>query len=423
MLSDLEKGLLTMNHDAFERNLDHYAELAVRMGVNLQPGQTLVVNAPLTAVEFVRAVARKAYEAGAGNVHVEWTDELLTAIKYKHAPEEAMGRVPLWKSAGMTELAIEGAAFLYIKGTDPDLFKGVDPARIAKAVRAEAEANREFRTYTRGSLVSWTIVTVPNEGWAWKIFPNASPQEAVEKLWEQIFHLTRSDREDPVAAWKEHLESLEKSVRYLNAKRYRRLHFAAPGTELAVGLPEGHLWISASEKNAKGVPFIANIPTEEVFTAPSRDDVSGFVTSTKPLNYNGARIENFTLTFENGKVKEVRAEHGEDILRNLLLTDEGASRLGEVALVPHQSPVSASGLIFYNTLYDENASCHLAIGTSFPTCAEGGAGLSRDELKKRGFNQSIVHTDFMIGSAQMDIDGETADGVREPLFRAGNWAI
>ncbi|MEO3946044.1 aminopeptidase [Gorillibacterium sp. CAU 1737] len=412
-----------MTQDAFHRNLDHYAELAVRTGVNLQPGQTLVVNAPLTAAEFVRAVASKAYAAGAGNVHVEWTDELLTAIKYKEAPEEALTRVPLWKSAGMTELALEGAAFLYIKGTDPDLFKGVDPARIAKATRAAAEANREFSTYTRGSLVSWTIVTVPNEGWASKIFPNVTPAEAIEKLWEQIFRLTRSDQEKPLEAWQAHLERLGRWASYLNEKRYRRLHFKAPGTELAVGLPEGHKWISAGEENAKGVPFVANMPTEEVFTAPNRNDVSGYVTSTKPLNYNGARIENFTLTFEKGMVVEVRAEQGEDILRHLIETDEGAAHLGEVALVPHESPVSQSGLIFYNTLYDENASCHLAIGSSFPTCIEGGAGLSRDELKEKGFNQSLVHTDFMIGSAEMDIDGETAEGVREPLFRAGNWVI
>ncbi|WP_438433961.1 aminopeptidase [Gorillibacterium sp. sgz500922] len=412
-----------MNRETFKRNLEHYAELAVRVGINLQPGQTLVVNAPITADEFVRVLAAKAYEAGAGNVHVEWTDERLTALKYRVAPEEALTRVPTWKPAGMVEFALEGAAFMTVKGTDPDLFAGIDPARIAKASKALAEANREYSGYTRASIVSWLVVTAPNEGWASKIFTDVSPEEAVDKLWEQIFRLTRSDRENPVEAWREHIEKLGRWASHLNAKQYRRLHFKAPGTELAVGLPEGHKWISAGEKNAKGIPFVANIPTEEVFSAPSRDDVSGYVTSTKPLNYNGARIENFTLTFEGGRITEVKAETGEDVLRALIATDEGACRLGEVALVPHESPVSQSGLVFFNTLYDENASCHLAIGASYPTCAEEGTGLSRDELKKRGFNQSLVHTDFMIGSAEMDIDGETADGSREPIFRSGAWVI
>jgi len=412
-----------MNREAYERNLEHYAELAVRVGINLQPGQTLVVNAPITAAEFVRRVARKAYAAGAGNVHVEWTDELLTALKYREAPEEALSRVPLWKPAGMVELALEGAAFMTVKGTDPDLFSGIDPARIAKASKALAEANREYSGYTRASIVSWLVVTAPNEGWAAKVFPELSPREAVDKLWEAIFRLTRADREDPVAEWQNHIEHLGRWSTRLNAKRYRRLHFKAPGTELAVGLPEGHLWMSAGEKNAKGIPFVANIPTEEVFSAPDRNDVSGYVTSTRPLNYNGARIENFTLTFEEGRITDVKAETGESVLRALIATDEGACRLGEVALVPHESPVSQSGLVFYNTLYDENASCHLAIGASYPTCAEGGQGLSREELQQRGFNQSLVHTDFMIGSAAMDIDGETADGAREPIFRGGSWAF
>ncbi|MCL6459976.1 MAG: aminopeptidase, partial [Gorillibacterium sp.] len=382
-----------MNEEQFKRNLEKYAELTVHTGINIQKNQTLVINASISAVDFVRIAARKAYEAGAKNVHVEWIDDQLTLIKYLHAPEEAFTEFPLWKAAGYTEMAKDDAAFLYVRATDPDLLKDVAPSRIATANKTAAHANREFSVFTRSSTVSWTIVAVPNPEWAIKIFPNETPEKAVELLWEQIFHLTRSDREDPAAAWEEHLNRLEKTVHYLNKKKYRKLHYTGTGTDLTIGLPEQHLWIAAGEKNGKGVSFVANIPTEEVFTCPNRDEVDGVVSSTKPLNYGGNLIENFTLTFKAGKVIDIKAEQGEEILRNLIATDEGASRLGEVALVPHKSPISDSNLIFYNTLFDENASCHLAVGSAFPTCIEGGSTMSKEEQEKHGLNHSLTHVD------------------------------
>ncbi|MBC8079145.1 MAG: aminopeptidase [Gorillibacterium sp.] len=412
-----------MNEEQFKRNLEKYAELTVYTGINIQKNQTLVINASISAADFVRIAARKAYEAGAKNVHVEWIDDQLTLIKYLHAPEEAFTEFPLWKAAGYTEMAKGDAAFLYVRATDPDLLKAVEPSRIATANKTAAHANREFSVFTRSSTVSWTIVAVPNPEWAIKIFPHETPEKAVELLWEQIFRLTRADQEDPATAWEEHLSRLEETVHYLNKKKYRRLHYKGAGTDLTIGLPEQHIWIAAGEKNGKGISFVANIPTEEVFTCPNRDEVEGTVSTTKPLNYGGNLIENFTLTFKAGKVVDVKAEKGEEILKNLIATDEGASRLGEVALVPHKSPISDSNLIFYNTLFDENASCHLAIGSAFPTCIEGGTGMSKEDQEKHGLNQSLTHVDFMIGSAELDIDGETANGVREPLFRAGNWAF
>ena len=412
-----------MNEEQFQRNLEKYAELTVHTGINIQKNQTLVINASINAADFVRIATRKAYEAGARNVHVEWIDDQITLIKYKHAPEDAFTEYPHWRAAGFTEMAKDDAAFLYVRATDPDLLRGVDPERISTANKTAAVANREFSVFTRSSTVTWTIVAVPNPEWALKIFPNETPERAVELLWEQIFHLTRADREDPAAAWKEHLDRLEETVTYLNDKKYRKLHYKGPGTDLTIGLPDKHIWIAAGEKNGKGVSFVANIPTEEVFTCPNRNEVDGVVTSTKPLNYGGNLIENFSLTFKAGKVVDIKAEEGETILRNLIATDEGASFLGEVALVPHKSPISDSNLIFYNTLFDENASCHLAVGSAFPTCIEGGAAMSKEEQAAHGLNQSLTHVDFMIGSGEMDIDAETADGVREPLFRAGNWVI
>jgi aminopeptidase len=366
---------------------------------------------------------RKAYEAGALNVHVDWFDDTSTLIRYKYAPDESFTEFPTWKIKGYVEMAEKDAAYLYIRGTDPDLLKGVDPERIRISNKTAAEANKEFAPYTRDNRNSWAIVAVPSPAWAVKIFPGQTPERAMELLWEQIFRLSRADGENPVAAWQEHIRQLQEKHTYLSNKHYRKLHYKGPGTDLTVELPEKHLWTGASEATQKGISFVANIPTEEVFTSPHKDGTNGTVTSTKPLNYGGNLIDQFTLTFRDGKVTDVKAEHGEEILRNLLQTDEGAARLGEVALVPHRSPISDSNLIFYNTLYDENASCHLAIGTSFPSCMEGGAKMTKEEREQNGANQSLIHVDFMMGSAGLDIDGETADGTREPIFRQGNWAF
>ncbi len=411
------------NMNQFEQNLEKYAELAVHVGVKVEKGQTLVINAPLPAAEFVRRIAEKAYEAGAKNVHVEWQDEKLTRIKYEKAPDEAFAEFPMWKAKGYEEMAENGAAFLSIYSPNPDLLKGIDPKRIATANKTGATAMKNYRSYLMADKARWSIISVPTVEWAKKIFPDATEEQAVEQLWEAIFKVTRVDQEDPIAAWQQHNETLKQKVEYLNSKQYKQLVYEAPGTNLTVELPENHVWQGGGSISQSGIPFNPNMPTEEVYTMPHKDGVNGTVRSTKPLNYAGNVIDNFTLTFENGKVVDFTAEEGYDTLKHLLDTDEGARRLGEVALVPHHSPISDSGLIFYNTLFDENASNHLALGEAYPVNLEGGTSMSPEELAERGANKSLVHEDFMIGSAEMNIDGVTKDGVREPIFRNGNWAF
>ncbi|WP_078554133.1 aminopeptidase [Bacillus alkalicellulosilyticus] len=406
-----------------QANLEKYAELAVKVGINIQEKQTLVINAPLTAIDFVRLVAKKAYEAGAMNVHVEWNDEQLTLMKYKEAPDEAFHDFPEWKAKGYEEMAEKGASFLSIVANNPDLLKGVDPERISNANKASGKAMDTFRSYIQSDKVSWCVIAASSPGWAQKVFPDVSEEEAVEKLWNAIFAATRVTEEDPVSAWKQHTTNLEDKVAFLNEKKYKKLHYTAQGTDLTIELPEKHLWAGAGSNNEKDVYFIANMPTEEVFTAPQKDGVNGKVSSTKPLNFGGTLITNFSLTFENGKIVDFEAEEGYETLKRLIETDEGSQFLGEVALVPHDSPISNSNIIFYNTLFDENASNHLAIGSAYAFNLEGGKTMSKEELAKHGLNTSITHVDFMIGSADMNIDGITADGKSEPLFRNGNWAF
>ncbi|MET3698649.1 aminopeptidase [Bacillus oleivorans] len=405
----------------FQQQLEKYAELAVKVGVNVQKGQTLVVTATFDALEFVREVAKKAYEAGAKHVQVDWSDDELSRIKYEMAPEEAFTEYPKWRAKEREELAENGAAFMAIVSSSPDLLKGVDPERIANFQKAAGQALRKYRQYTQSDKVAWTVIAVPSKAWADKVFPNDS--NSVEKLWDAIFKAVRVDQEDPVAAWKKHDETLYQKVDHLNSKRFKKLHYKAKGTDLVIELHEKHLWVGAGSEDPNGVSFMANMPTEEVFTVPLRDGVNGTVSSTKPLSYGGNLIDNFTLTFENGRIVDVKAEQGEDILKKLVETDEGSHYLGEVALVPHNSPISQSGLLFYNTLFDENASNHLAIGNGYAFCVEGGKKMSDEELEKHGVNSSMTHVDFMIGSAEMDIDGIKEDGSVEPIFRNGNWAF
>ncbi|HWO96500.1 MAG TPA: aminopeptidase [Bacillus sp. (in: firmicutes)] len=409
--------------EKFQQNLEKYADLAVRVGVNIQKGQTLVINAPLAAAEFVRKAVKKAYEAGAKNVHVEWNDDEVTRTKYELAPDEAFSEYPLWKAKGYEEMAENGAAFLSITASNPDLLKGIDPNRISAANKASGSAMATFRQYIQADKVSWSVIAVPSKEWAKKVFPQAGEEEAVQLLWEAIFNATRINLADPVQAWKEHDENLHTKADYLNSKHYKKLHYKAPGTDLTVELPDKHIWIGAGSVSEKGQPFMANMPTEEVFTLPLKEGVNGTVTSTKPLSYGGNLIENFTLTFENGRIIDIKAEAGYETLKRLVETDEGSHYLGEIALVPHDSPISQSNIIFYNTLFDENASNHLAIGSAYAFSLEGGKQMSKEELEQHGANTSITHVDFMIGSAEMDIDGELADGTKEPIFRKGNWAI
>ncbi|MDF2724097.1 MAG: peptidase aminopeptidase [Paenibacillus sp.] len=403
--------------------LEKYAELAVRTGINVQQGQTLVVSAPLTAVKLVRLIAQKAYEAGAKNVYVEWNDEELSLIKYKMAPDEAFSEYPMFRAQGWEEFAENGAGFLSIYSPNPDLLQGVDPQRVATASKTAGQALQGWRNYTMAHRVAWSIISTPTEEWAMKVFPGISAEEAVDKLWDAIIKAVRVDQDDPVQAWKEHNARLAQTVDFLNRKQYRQLVYRAEGTDLTVDMPLNHVWHGGSTDNEKGVTFNPNMPTEEVFTMPHKDGANGTVRSTRPLNYGGNLIDNFTLRFEQGKVVAFTAEKGYDTLKLLLESDEGALRLGELALVPHRSPISDTNLIFYNTLFDENASCHFALGRAYPISIEGGTDMTKEQLSEHGANDSLVHVDFMVGSADMNIDGITEDGTVEPVFRQGNWAI
>jgi aminopeptidase len=407
----------------FQKNLEKYAELAVKVGVNIQKGQTLVVGASLDAAEFARLVVKKAYEAGAHNVIVNWNDDVVARTKYELAPDEVFHEYPEWRAKEQEALVEKGAAFMSVVSQSPDLLKGINPERIANFNKAAGKALSKYRKAIQSDKVSWTVVAAASPAWAAKVFPDVPSDQQLAKLWDAIFKAVRVDTDNPVEAWKKHDENLHEKVRYLNEKRYAKLHYQAPGTDLTIELPKNHLWVGAGSVNENGVEFMANMPTEEVFTVPHRTGVNGTVTSTKPLSYGGNIIDRFSITFENGKIVGVKAEEGEEILKHLVETDEGSHYLGEVALVPYNSPISQSNILFFNTLFDENASNHLAIGSAYAFCIEGGKKMSAEELKENGLNESITHVDFMIGSAEMDIDGITADGKSEPIFRAGNWAF
>lgn len=409
--------------NSFEKKLQQYAALAVQVGVNVHQGQTLVVNAPISAAHFVRLIVKEAYSVGAKLVKVNWSDETVTRIHYDLAPDEAFSIEPKWFAGEMTELVENGAAVLHVIAENPDLLNGVPQERIVTTQKVRAKALEKYREYQMADKFSWSIVAVPSAEWAAKVFPDLPENEQVEKLWDVIFKTVRIGEQDAVAEWKSHLQNLDSRAELLNSKKYKKLHYTAPGTDLTIELPEGHLWVSGGSINEQGHVFVANMPTEEVFTAPLKTGVNGTVRSTKPLSYGGNLIDGFSITFENGRIVDYTAEQGLEALKSLVEMDEGAHYLGEVALVPHQSPISDTNILFFNTLFDENASNHLAIGNAYAFCLEGGKTMSQQQLAESGLNSSLTHVDFMIGSGEMDINGVTADGTEEPIFRKGNWAF
>lgn len=402
--------------------LRRYADVTVRVGLNIQPGQTLLIMAPVAGVEFVREVVKQAYAVGARHVYVDWEDEQVTKLNYQLEPEEALKEFPAWRIQQREQLAAQGAAFLTVYAGDPDLLRGVDPKRVGAAQKARLTALSKYRDYIQNMRVSWLIVSIPTQPWAAKVFPEGTQEEQINRLWQAIFKATRMDVEDPVTAWENHLQTLRRQADFLNEQRFKSLHYTGPGTDLWIELPVGHIWISAGASNEQGTAFVPNMPTEEVFTLPHREGVEGVVTSSMPLNHDGVLVENLSLTFRAGRVVDFSADSGYDTLKEILDADEGSHYLGEVALVPHDSPISNMKTLFYNTLFDENASCHLAIGSAYPVCLEGGTQMSREELNQRGVNHSVMHVDFMIGSGQLNIAGETHDGTVIPVFRNGNWA-
>ncbi|MFX3634181.1 MAG: aminopeptidase [Candidatus Pristimantibacillus sp.] len=409
--------------DQLQTNLDKYAELIIRTGANVQPGQEVFINGTVEIATLVRLVASKAYDAGASNVHVEWSDDALSRLKYEKAADDVFTRYPEWETAKRNSFVERGAVFISIVSSSPDLLKGIQSSRIANFQKAAGQGLKEFRRAMQADKVSWTVVAAASKDWAAKVFPEASAEEAVELLWKAIFDSVRLHAPDPVKAWEDHNATLHSKGETLNNKHFKKLHYTAPGTDLTIELSDKHLWVAAGSTNQNNVPFMANMPTEEVFTVPLKTGVNGYVSSTKPLSYGGNIIDGFKLTFENGRIVKVEAKEGQEILQQLVDTDEGSHYLGEVALVPHESPISQSNILFYNTLFDENASNHLAIGSGYAFNIEGGKTMTPDELSANGVNDSNTHVDFMIGSAEMDIDGILADGSSVPIFRKGNWAI
>ncbi|WP_110932766.1 aminopeptidase [Paenibacillus bouchesdurhonensis] len=407
----------------YEQKLQKYAELAVKIGVQIQKGQNLIINATLDSAELVRLIVKEAYHEGARFVKVNWSDDTVTRLRFDMAADETFLDEPKWYAGEMLEYIENNAAVLHVISADPDLLNGVKTERLTNHQKTYSKAMSQYRQLQMANYFTWSIVAVPSQAWAAKVFPHLPAEQQVDALWEAIFRTVRVDQADPVAAWKEHIANLSQKADYLNDKKFKKLHYIAPGTDLTIELPADHLWVAAESDNDKGVSFLANMPTEEVFTAPLKTGVNGTVSSTKPLSYSGNIIDQFSLTFENGKIVDFKAEKGEETLKQLVEMDEGARYLGEVALVPHNSPISQSGLLFYNTLFDENASNHLAIGAGYAFTLEGGTSMSQEQLREAGINDSLVHVDFMIGSAEMDIYGITADGKQEQLFSKGNWAI
>ncbi|WP_176718863.1 aminopeptidase [Caloranaerobacter ferrireducens] len=403
-------------------SLEKYARLVVKTGINIQKNQILVITSPIECDSFARMVAKVAYQEGAKDVVINWIDELFSKIRYMHAPEEVFEEFPQWKKEFYMYYMKQGAAFLRISASDPELMKDVNPERIAKERKVSNASLKEYRESLMSNKNVWCIVSVPTKAWAKKVFPELSEDDAVEKLWDAILKAVRVDTEDPVASWENHKNNLRKSLEFLNSNKFKLLHFKnSLGTDLKIELPENHIWLGGSDYTPEGVEFVANMPTEEVFTLPKKTGVNGTVVSSKPLNYNGNLIENFSLTFKDGKIVDFKAEKGYETLKQLIETDEGSCYLGEVALVPYDSPISKSNILFYNTLFDENASCHLAIGKAYPVCIKNSENMNKEELEKLGVNDSLVHEDFMIGTEDLEIIGITAEGKEISVFKNGNF--
>ena len=407
---------------AHAARLDRLAQVAVQVGLGVQPGQQVVLTAPIEAVSLVRRIAAHAYQAGASLVTPLFADDAVTLARFAHAPDAAFDTAPAWLFNGMAEAFRNGAARLAVVGDNPTLLAGQDPARIGRVNRARSAAYQPALELITSFAINWSLVSYATPAWAAQMFPELTPDQAQARLWDAIFAASRVNEADPVAAWAAHNAGLRARRERLTARQYATLHFRGPGTDLQVGLSEGHIWMGGSERAENGVVCNPNIPTEEVFTTPHCARAEGHVRASKPLAYAGTLITDIDVRFEGGRIVQANASAGQDVLRRVLDTDAGASRLGEVALVPHSSPISRSGLLFYNTLFDENAASHVAIGQAYLTCLEGGTSAGADELTRRGANSSLIHIDWMIGSGEIDVDGLTADGAREAVMRAGEWA-
>ncbi len=402
--------------------LDRLAEVAVRVGLNLQPGQDLVLTAPVAALPLVRRVAAAAYRAGAGLVTPILADEEVALARYRNARDDSFDRAPGWLYRGMAEAYAGNAARMAIVGENPMLLAEQDPAKVARAGKANALAYKPALEKISNFDINWSIVAYPGAAWARQVFPNLPEDDAVAKLAQAIFAASRLEGDDPVASWTAHNAALKARTAWLNDQRFEALHFTGAGADLLVGLADGHEWHGGASTAKNGISCNPNIPTEEVFTTPHAQRVEGRVRASKPLAHQGSLIEGIEVRFEGGRIVEAKADRGEAVLLKLLDSDEGARRLGEVALVPHRSPISDTGVLFYNTLFDENAACHIALGQCYSKCFLDGASLTPDQIAAQGGNSSLIHVDWMIGGPDTDIDGVKPDGTRIPVFRKGAWA-
>lgn len=410
--------------ELFQKKLENYAKLIVEVGANIQKEEPLVIICPVEATDFGRLLTRYAYERGSKHVVVDYVDEEITKMKFEYESVQSLEEFPQWLVDKATFMGESGYAKIFVDSEDPELLSHIDPKKITAANKAKSTALKDTYKYTMNDIVTWCIAAIPSKSWAMKVFPGETAEKAMELLWNAIFDATRMNEEDPIAAWEEHLKNLDEKSDILNKRQFRYLHYkSSNGTDLKVEMPKDHIWMSGASTNSKGTKFVANMPTEEVFSAPLRHGVNGTLYATKPLNYDGNLIDKFHLTFKDGEVIEYHAEVGEEFLKNLLTLDENAKYLGEIALVPYDSPISNSNLLFYNTLFDENASCHFAFGKAYPTCVKGASDLSEKELIERGINDSLVHEDFMVGASDLSIIGITDDGEEVPVFTNGNWAF
>ncbi|HFI0026413.1 TPA: aminopeptidase [Streptococcus suis] len=408
----------------FKENLAKYAKLLVSTGINVQPGHTVQLTIGVEQAELARLIVKEAYAHGAKEVLVNWLDDVIARERLVNVDVELLEQVHPQRITEMNYLLERKASRLVVLSEDPGAYDGVDPEKLSRNARALSQALNPMRQASQANKISWTLGAASGLEWAKKVFPNAaSDEEAVDLLWDQIFKTCRIYEEDPIKAWEKHEARLVAKAKVLNDEQFVKLHYTAPGTDLVLGMPKNHLWEAAGSINAQGEHFIANMPTEEVFTAPDYRVADGYVTSTKPLSYNGNIIEGIKVTFKDGEIVDVTAEKGDEVMKKLVFDNAGARGLGEVALVPDKSPISQSGVTFFNTLFDENASNHLAIGQAYAFSIEGGTEMSQEELKEAGLNRSDVHVDFMIGSNKMNIDGIREDGTRVPIFRDGEWAI
>jgi aminopeptidase len=412
----------TPTHRTHEVNLDKLAEVAIHIGLGLAPGQELVMTASLDTVPLARRITEQAYRAGASLVTTLYTDDEASLMRYRFAPDASFDRAASWLYDGMAAAFKSGAARLAVSGGNPSLLSGQDPDKVGRANRAVSQAYRPALELITRHAINWTIVAAATPAWAAAMFPNDSPEAALTNLWDAIFSTTRIDCDDPVANWKAHDATLQKRAAFLNEKRYSALKYTGPGTDFRLGMAEDHLWLGGGTHAGNGLYCIPNMPTEEVFSMPHKDRADGTVTATKPLSHQGTMIEGIHVRFEGGRIVEARATKGQEVLQRLIDTDDGARRLGEVALVPQSSPIASSGKLFFHTLFDENAASHIALGQAYSSCVRDGDKLTPDELASKGSNSSLIHVDWMIGSGHLDIDGITASGTAEPLMRNGEWA-